>query len=50
MEKVLKFLRIRYDEAKSFKGNMLIPVFCNGNLLMDYSLNTVRNNLYGGKF
>lgn len=39
-----------YDEAKSFKGNMLIPVFCNGELLKDYTLKEIRYNLYGEEF
>ena len=41
---------LNYAETKGFEDNMLIPVFCDGKLLKDYTLKEVRYNLYGGKF
>ena len=41
---------IDYWNTKGIKYNMLIPVYRNGVLLRDYTLEEVRDILYKGKF
>lgn len=41
---------LTWDEKESFADNIITPVFVNGKLVRDYSLEEIRNTLYNGDF
>ena len=48
---------LKYEDEKTFaetrdmtEYNLLKPIFCDGEMIADVSLNEIRNKLHGGSF
>lgn len=50
VEDVLYKDELTFDMVKDMKENLLVPVFCDGKLLVDESLSDIRARLHGGEF